>query len=78
MPRYSLSTLFKYSGLSSEQINLSPFTKVSIINSKYWWFDFIGQFLVAARSVQLFGDRQNVSSSEAQDKQNNNCAVGQQ
>ena len=62
MPRYSLSTLFKG----------------SIINSKYWWFDFIGQFLVAARSVQLFGERQNVSSSGAQDKQNSNCAVGQQ
>ena len=62
MPQYSLSTLFK----------------LSIINSKYWWFDFNGQFLVAARSVQLFGDRQNVSCSGAQDKQSSNCAVGQQ
>ena len=62
MSRYSLSTLFKQ----------------SITNSKYWGFDFIGQFLVAARSVRLFGNKQNVSSSGAQNKQSSNYAVGQQ
>ena len=38
----------------------------------------MGQFPVAARSVQLLGDRQNVSCSGAQVKQSSNCAVGQQ
>ena len=32
---------------------------------------------MAAQSVQLFGDRKNVSSSGAQDKQSSNYAMGQ-
>jgi len=39
---------------------------------------FIGQFLVAARSVWLFDDKQNVSSSGAQGKQSSNCVMSLQ
>ena len=33
----------------------------------FFWSGLIGQFLVAARSVRFFGDKQNVSSSGAQE-----------
>ena len=40
----------------------------SLLPTQVWWFDFIGHFLVAAWSVWLCDDKQNVSSSGALDK----------